>query len=90
MKLSCFATGTPKPNITWYAINEATQTLVNLNVNENYLVIKNLTRLTPRYYQCRASNGIPPNDNRNFTYRLRCMFVFFNGKIRFLNSFFLF
>ena len=72
LKLSCFASGTPKPNITWFSINESTQTLTNLHLNENYLTIKNITRDTPRYYQCRASNGIPPNDNRNYTFKIRC------------------
>jgi hypothetical protein len=48
-----------------------------MNLNDNYLLINNLTRNTPRYYQCRASNGIPPNDNRNFTYKIKCMLISF-------------
>jgi hypothetical protein len=79
VKFTCNANGTPKPNITWFVINESNQALRQLHSlnNNNYLIIKNITRKTPRYYYCRASNGIPPNDNRNFTFKINCSYFFF-------------
>lgn len=89
IKFSCFATGTPKPNISWFAINDTSQSLINLNQNDNYLIIDNITRNTPKNFQCRASNGLPPNDRRNFTYRLSCKclrLININGNFIFINK----
>jgi len=65
VEFACFATGTPRPNITWYVIQSGTPQL--LAHSGTYLRIENVTRLTPTRYQCRASNGIPPSDTRNLT-----------------------
>jgi hypothetical protein len=80
VEFSCFASGTPRPNITWFVISPVDHTLRQLpqNSGSNYLRIENVTRLTPRRYQCRASNNIPPSDTRNFTYSIECeLFIFF-------------
>jgi hypothetical protein len=74
VEFSCFATGTPRPNITWFMINPVDHTLRALpqSSGSSYLKIENVTRFTPRRYQCRASNNIPPSDTRNFTYTIEC------------------
>ena len=75
LQFSCFATGTPKPNITWYMLNQADQTFKPLpQSGGNYLRIENVSRTTPRRYQCRASNNIPPSDTRNLTFNVECNF----------------
>lgn len=71
VEFNCFATGTPKPNITWYVINPVDQTLRMISTG-SILRIQNATRQMPRRYQCRASNNIPPSDTRNFTYSIEC------------------
>jgi hypothetical protein len=67
-QFSCFATGVPKPNITWYSISNEDQSLKLLPVQTgSYLTLENLTRYSPKKYQCKASNNIPPSDTRNFS-----------------------
>lgn len=79
IEFSCFATGTPKPNISWFIINQLENKLKPLDKykNQNILKIENVTRFTDRYYQCRASNNIPPSDTRNLTFSIECNFNFF-------------
>ena len=79
VQLGCFASGTPRPNISWYVIDERTQHIVKLgdemqtgSGGGNYLELRNVTRHTPRRYQCRASNNIPPSDTRNLTFHVEC------------------
>jgi hypothetical protein len=74
VEFSCFASGTPRPNITWYLINPVDQTLKFLPQwsGSHYLRIENVTRFTPRRYQCRASNNIPPSDTKNMTFSIEC------------------
>lgn len=73
VEFACFATGTPRPNITWYVIRaEQSATPQLLAHSGTYLRIENVTRLTPTRYQCRASNGIPPSDTRNLTLSVEC------------------
>lgn len=65
LQLACLATGVPKPNITWYAIGDD-QKATPIQTGA-YLSLDNLTRYSPRKYQCKASNNIPPSDTRNFS-----------------------
>jgi len=68
---SCFATGTPKPNISWFALDPIDKQLKPIHEQSgSYLRIENVTRHTPRNYQCRASNNIPPSDTRNLTFSI--------------------
>ena len=76
VKLSCFASGIPKPNISWYMISDDSSSALTLvEASNNYLVLNNVTRNTPTKYQCRASNGIPPNDSRNLTFKVQCKII---------------
>lgn len=77
IEFSCFASGTPRPNITWFVINQNDQSLRLLPQSGNYLKIENVTRYSPRRYQCKASNNIPPSDTRNFTFTVECKFPYF-------------
>lgn len=74
VEFACFSVGTPKPNITWYVIGNSDQTdmIEMLPFTGTYLRLDNVTRFTPRRYQCRASNGIPPSDTRNLTLTVEC------------------
>ena len=74
VQLSCFASGTPKPNITWFVLNQLDSTFRLLSETGNYLRVENVTRYSPRKYQCRASNNIPPSDTRNLTFAVECMY----------------
>ncbi len=74
VQLTCFATGTPKPNITWFTISAEGNSLIPMQETGSYLNIKHVSRATPRRYQCRASNYIPPSDTKNFTLSIECKF----------------
>jgi hypothetical protein len=76
VQFSCFASGTPKPNITWYVLNQHDSTFRLLPQTDNYLRVENITRYSPRKYQCRASNNIPPSDTRNLTFSVECKYFF--------------
>ena len=68
VQFSCFATGVPKPNITWYSISTEDQSLKLLPMQTgSYLNVESLSRFSPKRYQCKASNNIPPSDTRNFS-----------------------
>jgi hypothetical protein len=72
VQFACIASGTPKPNITWFIISPEDQTLTPLKQTGSYLNLENVSRSTPRFYQCKASNYIPPSDTRNFTLSIEC------------------
>ena len=65
VQFSCFATGVPKPNITWYSISTEDQSLKLLPLQGSYLNVENLSRFSPKRYQCKATNNIPPSDTRD-------------------------
>lgn len=65
-QFSCFATGVPKPNVTWFQLDDHSLKLIPIQTG-SYLNLENLTRYSPTRYQCRASNNIPPSDTRNFS-----------------------
>lgn len=68
VEFACFASGTPKPNITWYVYSASEQSFKMLPHAGSYLKVDNVNRYTPRRYQCRAFNNIPPSDTRNLTF----------------------
>ncbi len=72
VQLTCLASGTPKPNITWFSISADGNSLFPLSQIGSYLTIENVSRSTPRRYQCRAANFIPPSDTKNFTLSIEC------------------
>jgi hypothetical protein len=72
VQLSCFASGTPTPSINWYIIMNDDSLKLLPDHTGNYLTINKTDKQTPRRYQCRASNNIPPSDTRNFTINLQC------------------
>ena len=72
VEFACFASGTPKPNITWYIFNHVEQNFRPLSHTGNHLKVDNVNRYSPRRYQCRASNNIPPSDTRNLTFSVEC------------------
>ena len=72
VEFACFASGTPKPNITWYIFNQAEQNFKPMAHTGNHLKIDNVNRYSSRRYQCRASNNIPPSDTRNLTFSVEC------------------
>ena len=72
VQFSCFANGTPKPNITWSVISPLDQTVTILKETGSYLNLEGVSRSSPRFYQCKASNYIPPSDTRNFTLSIEC------------------
>lgn len=77
VEFACFASGTPRPNITWYVIrgDHSVQPMTSA-AGSTYLRLENVTRFTPTRYQCRASNGIPPSDTRNLTLAVECKLNF--------------
>ena len=85
VEFSCFATGTPRPNITWFQVNadaadngvDHAASALSLSPlpqfsGSSFMRVENVTRRTARLYQCRASNNIPPSDTRNFTFSVEC------------------
>lgn len=84
VEFACFASGTPRPNITWHVIrgDHSVQATQHTGI---YFRLENITRFTPTRYQCRASNGIPPSDTRNLTLSVECKLKikFFFQKITF-------
>ena len=82
VEFSCFATGTPKPNITWYTFNQVEQNFKLMAHTGNHLKIDNVNRYSSRRYQCRASNNIPPSDTRNLTFSVECNSFFFFQRIK--------
>lgn len=71
-QLTCMATGTPKPNITWFSISADGNSLFPLPQTGSVLTVEKVTRDTARRYQCRAANFIPPSDTKNFTLSIEC------------------
>ncbi|CAF1122287.1 unnamed protein product, partial [Brachionus calyciflorus] len=69
IEFHCPTTGTPKPTVTWYALQSNNYKEIKLQ-NSNTFRIENVTRDTPRSYQCRASNNIPPSDTKNLTFSI--------------------
>ena len=78
VEFACFASGTPRPNITWYVYSASEQAFKLMpHISGSYLKIDNVNRYTARRYQCRASNNIPPSDTRNLTFAVECMKQYF-------------
>lgn len=70
LEFNCAAKGTPKPRIEWFVYDPDEYSLKKLESNSEVLKIENVTRHTPRFYQCRANNGIPPSDTKNLTFSI--------------------
>lgn len=70
VEFKCIARGTPKPIIEWFVYNPVENSLTKIKSNSEVFRIENVTRHTPRFYQCRANNGIPPSDTKNLTFSI--------------------
>ncbi|XP_055897710.1 lachesin-like isoform X2 [Biomphalaria glabrata] len=65
--LFCNATGTPKPEISWYRIHKKAQyPRERVGSVGELLQIKNISKNCADYYECVADNGVSPNAIQTF------------------------
>ena len=72
LRLKCYATGNPRPFITWTKVPDPT----TLDSPDGVLTIYKANKTHSGIYQCRASNGVGRDATALSSVRFNCKFVF--------------
>ena len=72
LRLECYATGNPRPFITWTEVPDPTP----LDSPDGVLTIYKANKTHSGIYQCRASNGVGRDATALSSVRFNCKFVF--------------
>lgn len=64
--LECHAFGNPKPTINWYVKRFKSANLTVYSLNTNKIVVNNVMRKQYEYFECEATNKLPPSISKKF------------------------
>lgn len=66
IELECNAFGIPKPDINWYVKRFDSSILTEYLLNSSKITVNNVARNQFDYFECEASNKIPPSVSKKF------------------------
>lgn len=70
--LECTAIGYPKPTINWYVKRHKSNNLTVFSLNSNKILVSNVMQKQYDYFECEASNRVPPSISRKFKINVLC------------------